>query len=68
MTTILRQRKNWFRTTCKSKGKCCKVIIDSGSTDNIVSTKMGINKELIRTTVKENKEGKIQMEELIDFK
>eukprot|EP00253_Pinus_taeda_P013296 PITA_13296 len=34
------QRKNLFRTTCKSKGKCCKVIIDSGSTDNIVSTEM----------------------------
>eukprot|EP00253_Pinus_taeda_P003235 PITA_03235 len=34
------QRKNLFRTTCKSKGKCCKVIIDSGSTDNLVSTEM----------------------------
>lgn len=30
------------------------------------STKMGINRELIRTLVKENEEGKIQMEELID--
>eukprot|EP00253_Pinus_taeda_P033292 PITA_33292 len=36
----LAQRKNLFRTTCKSKGKCCKVIIDSGSTNNIVSTEM----------------------------
>eukprot|EP00253_Pinus_taeda_P030391 PITA_30391 len=34
------QRKNLFRTTCKSKGKCCKVIIDSGSTDNLVSIEM----------------------------
>ena len=34
------QRKNLFRTTCKSKGKCYKVIIDSGSTENIVSTEM----------------------------
>ena len=32
------QRKSLFRTTCKSKGKCCKVIIDSGSTNNLVST------------------------------
>eukprot|EP00253_Pinus_taeda_P015339 PITA_15339 len=34
------QRKNLFRTTCKIKGKCCKVIIDSGSTNNLVSTEM----------------------------
>eukprot|EP00253_Pinus_taeda_P027745 PITA_27745 len=34
------QRNSLFRTTCKSKGKCCKVIIDSGSTDNLVSTEM----------------------------
>ena len=34
------QRKSLFRTTCKSKGKCCKVIINSGSTDNLVSTEM----------------------------
>eukprot|EP00253_Pinus_taeda_P030181 PITA_30181 len=25
---------------CKSHGKCCKLIIDSGSTDNLVATKM----------------------------
>lgn len=31
-----------------------------------VSARMGINREMIRTMVKENKEGKIQMEELID--
>ena len=34
------QRKNLFRTICKSKGKCCKLVIDSGSTDNLVSIKM----------------------------
>ena len=28
---------------------------------------MGINRELIRTLVKESKEGKIQMDELIDL-
>jgi hypothetical protein len=26
------QRKGIFKTTCKSRGKCCKVVIDSGST------------------------------------
>jgi hypothetical protein len=26
------QRKSLFRTVCKSRGKCCKVVIDSGST------------------------------------
>eukprot|EP00253_Pinus_taeda_P006301 PITA_06301 len=34
------QRKALFRTICKSQGKFCKIIIDSGSTDNLVSTKM----------------------------
>ena len=34
------QRKALFRTVCKSRGKCCKLIIDSGSTDNLVSTEM----------------------------
>eukprot|EP00253_Pinus_taeda_P016668 PITA_16668 len=34
------QRKELFRTVCKSLGKCCKLIIDSGSTDNLVATKM----------------------------
>ena len=29
-----------FRTACKTKGKFCKMIIDSGSTDNLVSTEM----------------------------
>eukprot|EP00253_Pinus_taeda_P014540 PITA_14540 len=34
------QRKALFRTVCKSQGKCCKMIIDSGSTDNLVSVEM----------------------------
>ena len=34
------QRKALFRTVCKSQGKCCKLIIDSGSTDNLVATEM----------------------------
>lgn len=32
----LDQRKALFRTVCKSQGKCCKLIIDSGSTENLV--------------------------------
>eukprot|EP00253_Pinus_taeda_P017697 PITA_17697 len=34
------QRKALFRTVCKSQGKCCKVIVDSGSTDNLVAVEM----------------------------
>jgi hypothetical protein len=34
------QRNSLFRTTCKTKDRVCKVIVDSGSTDNIVSTEM----------------------------
>ena len=34
------QRKSLFRTICKSQGKCCKMVIDSGRTNNLVSTKM----------------------------
>ena len=34
------QRKSLFRTRCKSEGKCCKMVIDSGSTDNLVSKEM----------------------------
>jgi hypothetical protein len=34
------QRNNLFRTACKAKDRVCKVIIDSGSTDNLVSTEM----------------------------
>ena len=34
------QRKALFPTVCKSHGKCSKMIIDSGSTDNLVATEM----------------------------
>lgn len=34
------QRKAFFGTICKSHGKCCKLIIDSGITDNLVATEM----------------------------
>eukprot|EP00253_Pinus_taeda_P033797 PITA_33797 len=34
------QRKALFQTICKSHGKCCKLIIDSGSMDNLVATEM----------------------------
>jgi hypothetical protein len=34
------QRCRLFRTTCKAKGWKCKVIVDSGSTDNLVATEM----------------------------
>ena len=34
------QRMRLFRTACKTKDNVCKMIIDSGSTDNLVSTKM----------------------------
>ena len=32
------QRNNLFRTSCKAKDRVCKVIVDNGSTDNLVST------------------------------
>jgi hypothetical protein len=32
------QRKTFFKTVCKVQGKCCQLVIDSGSTDNLVST------------------------------
>ena len=34
------QRKTLFRTVCKVQGKCCQMIVDSGSTDNFVSTEV----------------------------
>jgi hypothetical protein len=34
------QRNRLFRTACKTKDMVCKVIVDSGSTDNLVSTEM----------------------------
>ena len=36
----LDQRKNLFRTGCKEKDKCYKLIIDYGCIDNLVSTNM----------------------------
>ena len=43
------QRNSLFRTTCKTKDKVCKVIIDSESTDNLVSTDM-VEKLELKTT------------------
>jgi hypothetical protein len=40
------QRNNFFRTACKTKDRVCKLIVDSGSTDNIVSTEMVEKMEL----------------------
>ena len=34
------QRNNLFRTACKTKDRVCKVIFDSGITDNLVSMEM----------------------------
>jgi hypothetical protein len=34
------QRNSLFRTACKTKDRVCKVIVDSGSMDNLVSTEM----------------------------
>ena len=34
------QRKNFFRSVCKVQGKCCQLVIDSGSTNNLVSTEV----------------------------
>ena len=44
------QRNNLFRTTCKMKDRVCKVIINSGRTNNLVSTEMVEMPEL-ETTV-----------------
>lgn len=42
------QRKSLFKTMCKAKGKCCKLVIDNESTDNLVSQelveKLGLKK------------------------
>jgi hypothetical protein len=40
------QRNSLFRTACKTKDIVCKVIVDSGSTNNLVSTKMVEKMEL----------------------
>ena len=43
------QRTRLFRTSCKTKGWACKVIVDSGSTDNLISTEMVEKLELEMT-------------------
>jgi hypothetical protein len=43
------QRNRLFRTTCKTKDRKCKVIVDNGSTDNLVSTEM-VEKLELETT------------------
>jgi hypothetical protein len=40
------QRNRLFRTACKTKDWACKVIVDSGSTDNIISIEMVEKMEL----------------------
>jgi hypothetical protein len=44
------QRTSLFIIACKTKDRVCKVIIDSGSTDNLVSTEMVEKLELKTTT------------------
>ena len=36
----LAQRNSLFWTSCKTKDRVCKVIVDSGSTNNLISTQM----------------------------
>jgi predicted aspartyl protease len=43
------QRNSLFRIACKTKGWACKVMVDTGSTDNLVSTEM-VEKMELRTT------------------
>ena len=47
------QRTSLFRTACKLKDIICKVIIDSGSTKNLVSTEM-VEKMELKTTAHPN--------------
>eukprot|EP00253_Pinus_taeda_P029431 PITA_29431 len=42
------QRKTLFRIVCKVQGKCCQTIIDSGNTNNLVSTEV-LEKLKLRT-------------------
>ena len=44
------QRRILFNIICKFEVKCCKLIVDSGSTNNLVSTKM-VEKLKLRKTV-----------------
>ena len=34
------QRKKVFKTKCKVQGKCCNLIIDGGSNENLMSTEV----------------------------
>jgi hypothetical protein len=34
------QRNNLFQTACKTKDRVCKVIVDNGSINNLISTEM----------------------------
>jgi hypothetical protein len=43
------QRRRLFRTACMTKHRKCKVIVDSRSTDNLVSTMMVEKLELEMT-------------------
>jgi hypothetical protein len=43
------QRTRLFRTACKTKDRVCKVIVDSGSMDNLISTEMVEELELDTT-------------------
>ena len=42
------QRKSLFKIRCKSQGKCCKMVIDSCGTYNLVPTEMVENPRLKR--------------------
>ena len=42
------QRRTLFGTRCKCEDKCCDVIIDSGSTDNLMLENMVIKLKLKR--------------------
>ena len=46
--TELDQRRSLFCTRCKCEHKCCDVIIDCGSTQNLVSKKMVMKLKLKR--------------------
>ena len=43
-----RQRRSLFRTRCKCEGKCCDVMVDGGSTDNLMLEEMVSNINLKR--------------------
>ena len=45
-----RQRRSFFCTRCKCEGKFCDVIVDSGSTDNLVLEVMVSKLKLKRKT------------------